>query len=332
MLYQRTLGTSQIDVSVVGLGGNTFGTPRLDQDATIEVIDAALDLGVNFVDTANIYGNGQSEEFLGVALQGRRDQMVVATKFNLLTPSDAPLHKRIIDQLDASLARLRTEYVDLYQIHMPPPDLDTEELNSVLADIVAAGKALATGACNYSAWRLERSRNCAETSSGPRFSSVQNYYNLLDRGIESEIAPWCRSNETSILPYFPLGGGFLTGKYRAGEPPPAGTRGAAGSGIVNHIWTAENQLTLTKLEAFCAERDRPIGQLAIAWLLANETVASVISGVSNTKQLASNVGAASWALTAAEKVEVDAIVGSDAISDPERPPHDSKILERERTR
>jgi aryl-alcohol dehydrogenase-like predicted oxidoreductase len=326
MLEKRTLGASGIDVSIVGLGGNTFGPPRLDQQETINVIDAALGQGVNFVDTANVYGQGRSEEFLGVALKGRRDQMVIATKFNLVKPSDDPPRKRIMDQLDESLKKLQTDYVDLYQIHMPTADLDTDELHAVLDDIVLSGKARSIGACNYAAWRLERSQNVAVSTGAARFATVQNYYNLLARDIESEISPWCRDNSTSVLPYFPLAGGFLTGKYRAGEPPPPNSRGANGSGIVDYIWTPENQATLAKLEAFCEARDRPIAQLAIAWLLVSQSVTSVISGVSNPQQLAMNIGAATWTLTADEKAEVDQIVSALSIANPEKPPHESRTL------
>lgn len=323
MLDRRTLGTSDLVVSVVAIGANTFGPPRLDQPAATAVIEAALDLGVNFVDTAISYGQGHSEEFLGKALGARRDHMVIATKFNLRLPGEGTIGERIVAQAETSLRRLQSDYIDLYQIHLPHVDASHDDVLTALDDLVRAGKVRAIGASNYSSWRLAESAQVASSRSTVSFATVQNYYNLLGRQAETEVIPWCRRTGMSVLPYHPLAGGFLTGKYRRGEAPPEGTRGAAGSQIIDYVTRDANYDTLDVLETYCAERGHRVGELAIAWLLANPVVASVIAGVSTPGQLAANVQAASWVLSAEEKAAVDAIVndGLGRPVNPEVPPY-----------
>jgi len=321
-LARRPLGRTGIEVSVVGLGGNTFGPPRLDEAQTKSVVSAALDLGVNFVDTANVYGQGHSEEFLARALGGRRDEMVIATKFNFRMAGDGSAGERIVAQAEASLRRLETERIDLYQLHFPDPDVPVDDILAALDQLVRDGKVRAIGVCNYSSWRLAESAAAASATGSLRFATVQNYYHLLARQAESEVAPYCSQRGMSLLPYHPLAGGFLTGKYHEGRPPPAGSRGAAGSGIVDAMATPANYVKLAALETFCAERHHTVGELAIAWLIANPVVASVIAGVSSPAQLVANVGAASWLLTPDELSELDQIVtGPGGVASPERPPY-----------
>lgn len=320
---KRRLGRSDLHVSEVGIGANTFGPPRLDKDESRRVVHAALDLGVNFIDTALIYGKGKSEEFLGRALSSRRDEMVIATKFNFSVPGDGSIGDRIIAQAELSLQKLQTDRIDLYQIHTPCAKAPPEEILTALDSLVRTGKVIAIGACNYASWRLAEAAATAQALDLAGYITVQNYYNLLDRGIESEIMPWCEEYGASILPYHPLAGGFLTGKYREGQPAPEGTRGAAGSAIVKHVSTRSNYTTLRRLEVFCAEAGHSVGELAIAWLLTHPTVGSVIAGVSNPDQLEANVKASSWKLTDEEKQEVDVILTESAgqPSNPERPPY-----------
>jgi aryl-alcohol dehydrogenase-like predicted oxidoreductase len=321
---KRRLGRSDLYVSEVGIGANTFGPPRLDIEETRRVVHAALDLGVNFIDTALVYGKGKSEEFLGSALSSRRDEMVIATKFNFSVPGDGcSIGERIIAQAELSLQKLQTDRIDLYQIHTPSAQAPPEEILTALETLVKAGKVIAIGACNYASWRLAEAAAIAHARGMSGYVTVQNYYNLLDRGIESEVMPWCEEYGASILPYHPLAGGFLTGKYREGQPAPAGTRGAAGSAIVKHVSTKTNYTTLHRLEAFCREAGHSVGELAVAWLLTHPTVGSVITGVSNPDQLEANVKASGWRLTAEEKHKVDQILTESGghPNNPERPPY-----------
>lgn len=319
-LPRRQLGRSGIEVSVVGLGGNTFGPPRLDEAETTRVIAAALDLGVNFVDTAIVYGSGASEVLIGRALGRRRDEMVIATKCNFFGPSDLPGAERIRQQAEESLSKLGTDRIDLLQIHFPADDVPAEEILNGLDRLVREGKVRAIGACNYAGWRLAESAVLARELGTETFVSVQNYHHLLARPSAAEVLPFCRRHGLGFLPYHPLAGGFLTGKYRRGEPPPEGTRGAAGSPIVTAMSTESSWDALDRLEAFAREHERTVGELAIAWLLSTDVISSVIAGVSNPDQLAANVAAAGWQLEEDDVRAVDAIVGG-AWDDPERPPY-----------
>ncbi len=304
-MQYRQLGTSGLRVSVVGLGGNTFGPPRLDETTTIRVIHAALDMGVNFVDTALTYTRGDSEEYIGQALQGRRDQMVVATKFHLRALAGQPVRERVLQHAHLSLRRLQTDYIDLYQIHFPNPAVPPDELLRALDDLVRAGKVREIGCCNYASWRVAEAIFTARTLGIRPFAAVQNHYNLLSRQVEAELLPFCEAYGLGLVPYWPLAGGFLTGKYRPDEPPPPGSRGALGSPSVRRAASDRNWALLPNLEHFAAERDHTLGELAIAWLLAHRPVASVITGVSSVEQLALNARAADWELTDEERAAVD---------------------------
>lgn len=319
---RRRLGHSGLEVSVVGLGGNTFGPPRLDEAATRRVIDVAIDLGVNLIDTANVYGQGHSEEFIGRALGHHRDNVIIATKFNLRGPGEGTVRDRIVNQADRSLRQLRTDHIDLYQLHLPEPAIPAEQILEPLSELVSEGKVRAIGVCNYASWRLAEAAHLARANKWPEFATVQNYLHLLARESESEVFPYCEAYGCSILPYHPLAGGFLTGKYQAGQAPPPGTRGAAGSPIIKTMRTAANYARLKGLELFCAEQGHTVGELAIAWLAAKPIVASVIAGVSNPEQLAANVGAGQWMLTAEQLTAIDEIVsGQPGVRSPETSPY-----------
>ncbi len=221
----RQLGRSGLWVSVVGLGTNQFGG-KVDEKGVAEIIDAALDLGVNFIDTADVYTGGKSEETIGKAIAKRRDQVVLATKVGSRTgdgPNDVGASRRhIIAGVEASLRRLGTEYIDLYQIHRFDPHTPFEETMRALDDLVRSGKVRYIGASNYAAWQLCRANDVAEMRGWTPFISIQPHYHMLERSIEKELVPYCEAFGVGIIPYFPLAGGFLTGKYRRVKRLPRG--------------------------------------------------------------------------------------------------------------
>ena len=301
----RKLGGSDLNASVLGLGGNTFGPPRIDETETAKVIHFAQDLGINFVDTAIGYGEGESEKYLGTALAGRRDKWIVATKFTLRRMEDATAWDRIHEHCETSLGKLGTDYIDLYQLHQPNKDVPEDEILRALDDLVKSGKVREVGSCNYQSWQMAENRHTAASLGVKAFISAQNHYNLLRRNIEAELDPYCSQFGASLVPYFPLAGGFLTGKYKKDRPAPEGTRGAEGSGIIKRNTNDRNFDILPSLEAFAEERGHTVAELAIAWLMANPNVGSVITGVSNTEQVMMNAKAAEWQLSEDEKAQVD---------------------------
>jgi aryl-alcohol dehydrogenase-like predicted oxidoreductase len=305
----RNLGRSGLQVSVVGLGCNNFGR-RMDPGQTKTVVDKAIEQGINFFDTANVYGpRGLSEEYLGQALQGRRHEVLIASKFGNRW-GEGPMEsggsrKHIMDSVEASLRRLGTDYIDLYQMHVPDPSTPIEETLRALDDLVAQGKVRYIGHSNFNGWQSAEAHYVAQMKNYVPFVSAQNEYNLLDRRIERELVPACEKYGLSILPFFPLASGFLTGKYRQGEPPPEGTRlGAAGPGA-GRILNESNFDVLGRLEEFAQARGHTILELAIGWLATKPYVASVIAGATKTEQVEQNVAAGSWRLTAEEMAEVD---------------------------
>jgi aryl-alcohol dehydrogenase-like predicted oxidoreductase len=297
----RTLGTSGLRVSRAGLGCNNFGR-RLDAAETARVVERALDLGMNLFDSADIYGGGLSEEYLGKALGARRLDAVVATKFGMdmqRMGQAASASRRYIHQaVEASLRRLGTDWIDLYQIHVPDPRTPIEETLGALDDLVRAGKVRYLGCSNFAAWQLVEAEWVCRTRQLERFVSAQNLYNLLERGIERELVPAARRYGVGVLPYFPLASGFLTGKYRRGEPAPAGTRLAAAGPLADRVLTAGNYERLERLERFAAERGRAVLDLALGWLASQPVVSSVIAGATSPAQLEQNVRATEWTLGA----------------------------------
>ncbi|HWP57626.1 MAG TPA: aldo/keto reductase [Candidatus Acidoferrales bacterium] len=310
----RRLGHSGLKVSALGLGTNNFGE-RLDERASVRVLHAALDLGINFIDTANRYGDGQSEEFIGKALKGRRRQALVATKFGRATGEGANdsggSRYHIMQAVEASLRRLATDYIDVYQMHVADPETPIEETLRALDDLIRQGKVIYIGCSGFAAWELCEAIWTARMANLHSFVSVQPPYNLLEREIENELLPCCRRYNIGIIPYRPLAAGFLTGKYRPGEPIPPGTRFAA-TPRHNRFFGERNFSLLAKLERFAAERDHTVGELAIAWLLANDQVSTVIAGASSPEQLSANLRALDWKLTADELKEIDTILDDES--------------------
>ena len=307
----KNLGRSGLQVPVVGLGCNNFGR-RCDQGATSAVVDKALELGVTFFDTADIYGpGGLSEEYLGVALQGKRREAIIATKF-VGPMGEGPLwgggsRRYIFDAVDASLRRLQTDYIDLYQIHFPDGKTPIEETLRALDDLVRQGKVRYFGCSNFTGWQVVEAQWIAKTEHFSPLVSAQNQYNLLDRRIERELVPACDAYGLGVLPYFPLASGFLTGKYRPGEAAPEGTRLAAAGGMADRVLTEGNFQTLAKLEAFAESAGHSMVELAIGWLASQPHVSSVIAGATKPEQVEQNVRAAEWKLTVEELAEVDQI-------------------------
>jgi aryl-alcohol dehydrogenase-like predicted oxidoreductase len=307
----RNLGKSGLQVSVVGLGCNNFGM-RIDADQTKAVVDKAVELGINFFDTADVYGGrGKSEEFLGQAIKPHRRNVIIATKFR--TPmGEGPLwgggsRKYIFEAVDASLKRLDTDYIDLYQMHAPDPTTPIEETMSALDDVVRSGRVRYVGSSNYNGWMVVEAQWVARSEHLTPFISAQNQYNLLDRRIERDLGQVAEKYGVGVLPYFPLANGFLTGKYRPGQPPPEGTRIAAMGQRAEGVLTDQNFAMLEKLEDFASQRGHTMLDLAIGWLASHSWVSSVIAGATKPEQLDQNVTAGEWKLTPEEMMEVNAI-------------------------
>ena len=308
-MQYRQLGSSGLQVSAIGLGTNNFGR-RLDAAATETVVHAALDAGVNMIDTSNSYGSGYSEEYIGRALNGRRNEAVIATKVSSRV-SDGPNNagnsrKHIYDQVDVSLRKLRTDYIDLYQIHWWDPNTPIEETLRALDELIRAGKVRYAGCSNFDAWQVCESHWTAKTLGINGFVSMQPHYSMMYRKPEDEMIPFCEQYGIGILPYYPLENGFLTGKYRRGEPAPDGTRLSEGD---RGTLTSENFDILEGLEGFAEERGHSILELAFAWLLASPMVSSVIAGATRVDQVEANAASAAWSLTSDEKTEVNRILG-----------------------
>ena len=304
----RKLGRAGVKVSAIGIGCNQFGG-KVDAAGTKAIVYRALDEGINFFDTANVYGNpsGKSEEFVGAALEGRREEVVLATKGRFKMGEGAndlgASRYHIMNAVEASLRRLRTDHVDLYQIHAWDESVSVEEMMRALDDLVRSGKIRYIGTSQFSAWQLCRSNNVAEMMGWEQFVTIQSHYHMLERGAERELLPYCKWSGGGILPYFPLAGGFLTGKYKRGEPPPAGSRGEK-SPYVQKYLTDENFDKLDKLRTFAESHGHTLHELAVAWLLSKEQVPSVISGVTNPDQVTANAATIGWILTAEELNEI----------------------------
>ena len=308
----RALGRSGLQVSVIGLGTNQFGG-KVDQAGVNEIIDGALDLGINFIDTADVYQQGRSETALGVALKGKWEKVVLATKAFFPTgdgPNDKGVSRyHLINAVEGSLRRLQSDHIDLYQMHRWDDATPIEETLRALDDLVRSGKVRYIGASNYMAWQLARANLLAEINHWTPFVSIQNHYHMFEREQEREMIPFCNAHNIGILPFFPLAGGFLTGKYKRGEGAPAGSRGES-SPYVQAYMTDANFDKLEALEAWSAARSHTLGELAHAWLLAQPQVSSVISGATKLAHVQSNVKGADWTLSAEELAEVNAILAT----------------------
>jgi aryl-alcohol dehydrogenase-like predicted oxidoreductase len=305
----RNLGRSGLQVSVVGLGCNNFGR-RCDVEQTASVVNKALELGVTLFDTADIYGpRGLSEEYLGKALQGHRRDAVIATKFAGPMGEGSlwggASRRYILEAVEASLRRLGTDYIDLYQIHFPDARTPIEETMRALDDVVRQGKARYIGCSNFAGWQVVEAQLIAKAGHRSPFISAQNQYNLLDRRIERELVPAANAYGLGVLPYFPLASGFLTGKYQSGQAPPEGTRLAGAGPMADRILTEGNFETLAKLSSFAEQCGRSMVELAIGWLASQSHVGSVIAGATKPEQVEQNVSAGEWRLTPEELAEVD---------------------------
>lgn len=313
MEYRR-LGSSGLRVSVIGLGGNTFGR-YADERQTANCVAAALDAGINMFDTADIYNSGVSEEYIGKALQGRRGEAIIATKTGMRMgdgPNDTgSSRKHILDSAHASLRRLNTDYIDLYQIHEYDATTPLEETLDALNDLVRAGYVRYIGCSNYDSWRLIRALWISDRRNLASFVSVQPEYNMLSRDIERELIPACLDLGVGVIPYFPLAAGVLTGKYKPNQPAPENTRGHNNPNFARRLNT-QALTTAQRLDDWSRERDHTVGELALAWLAAQRAVSTVIAGVRTPEQVAANVKAGEWTLTSEDLTSVGELLRSDS--------------------
>ncbi len=302
----RNIGGSGLQVSVVGLGCNNFGR-RLDADATRAVVSRCLDLGINFFDTADVYGGeGRSEQFLGAALKGKRQDVVVATKFGGGDPPTGGSRRRIMRAVEDSLRRLGTDYIDLYQLHTPDARTPILETMRALDDLVRQGKVRYVGHSNFNGWQAAEAHYVARYEGLTPFISAQNQWSLANRAAEQELVPASERYGLGVLPYFPLASGLLTGKYRRGQAAPQGTRLADKS--AGERWLTDANLDLVeKLEGFAKQRGHSLLELAIGWLASHRVVPSVIAGATKPEQVDANVAAVAWKLTPDEMAEADRI-------------------------
>ena len=310
-MEKRKLGSSTLEVSVVGLGGNNFGG-RIDFAASERVVHRAVALGINLIDTADSYGNkGGSEEALGRILRDKRKDIVLASKFGLPMDDAGKLkgasRRYVMQAVEASLKRLRTDWIDLYQLHRPDPQTPIEETLRALDELVRQGKVRFIGCSNLSAQQVIAADDAARQHGLAAFVSCQDEYSLLVRDIERELVPAAKARGLGILPYFPLASGLLTGKYRRGAPLPPGSRLAKNPRHADEFITERNWRIVGELAAFAARRGRSMLELAFGWLLRDGVVASVIAGATTPEQVEQNVGAAGCKLSAEELAEIDRI-------------------------
>ena len=304
----KSLGNSGLRVSAAGLGCNNFGM-RIDYDATVAVLNAALDAGITFFDTARMYGGGKSEEFMGEALKGKRDQVILATKFGGPTqPNNATASRQnMMRSVEASLRALQTDYIDVYQLHYPDPATPIEETLVAMNDLIRQGKVRYIGCSNFTGYMVADAHWIAKTRGLDQFVSVQNEWSLLKRDMETEVVPACLKFGAGALPYFPLASGVLTGKVRRGEKPPEDSRLNAPyfAGALNDA----NFDKLEKLEAWGAERGRSLTEVALSWLASQTVVSSVIAGATKPEQVHANAAATKVDMTPDEIAQVSEIVG-----------------------
>jgi aryl-alcohol dehydrogenase-like predicted oxidoreductase len=311
MMEYRSLGKSGLQVSLAGLGCNNFGM-RIDAEQTKAVVHRALDEGISLFDTADIYGGrGASEEMLGKALGARRHEVVLASKFGMVMGEGPYLRggsrRWAIAACEASLKRLGTDYIDLYQIHTPDSSTPEQETLEALDSLVRMGKVRYIGCSNYAGWQLADSMGIARANGLASYVSAQNQYNLLDRSIERELIPACRHYGVGILPFFPLASGFLTGKYRPGVEPPKDTRFGAMKPLADRVLNEGNFAKLERLEQLAKTHGHSMVEVAVGWLVAQPENSSIISGATRADQVSENVKAVNCKLTKEELAEIDKI-------------------------
>lgn len=306
----RQLGKSGLSLSVVGMGGNTFGR-YTDEKGTSDIINKALDLGMNHLDTANIYNRGVSEEHLGQAVKGRRSEAVLVTKLGGAMGQGPNMsgssRQNIMNAAEASLKRLDTDYIDLYLLHFVDKKTPIDETLRALDDLVHQGKVRYVGCSNFSAWETCDALWTSKALNLSSFVANQVAYNLMNRGIERELVSFSQQYGVGIIAYSPLAGGFLTGKYRADAPVPEGTRGYNNQMFARNL-TEKNFALVANLEEFASKRGHTMGELAIAWIAAMPGVSSVIVGATKPEQVAENAAAGEWKLTPEELAEIEVIL------------------------
>jgi|SRR5579862_1630962 len=310
-MQKRRLGTAGPEVSLVGLGANNFGG-RTAFEASRLVVDRALDLGITLIDTADSYGNrGGSEEFLGRILGPRRKNIVLATKFGLPMDNTGKMkgasRRYVMQAVEASLRRLKTDWIDLYQVHFPDPATPIEETLRALDELIKSGKVRFTGCSNFSAAQLETALAMSKQHGLVSFITCQDECSLLDRGVEKDRVPLMQRHGLNLLPYFPLASGLLTGKYKRHAAPPPGSRLAKNAGRANDYLNARNFTVVEALSQFAARRGHTILELAMSWLVSRSYIASVIAGATRPEQVEANIAAVGWALSAADLAEIDRI-------------------------
>jgi len=311
-MKKRNLGRSNLSVSVVGLGCNNFGMIT-DLEESRAVIEAALDQGITFFDTADIYGKrGGSESILGQVLGNRRKDIVLASKVGKPMDDTGAMkgasRRYIMAAIEASLKRLHTDWIDLYQIHEPDPDTPQDETMRALEDLIQQGKVRYVGCSNFPAWKVVESCWISQLQEIHGFVSCQDHSSLLARGIEKELIPAMEQYDLGLLPFFPLAGGLLTGKYRRNEAAAKGTRFAAWKDLAQRYTTEANWNLIEALEKFCAGRGHTLLELAFSWLLARPVVSSVIAGATKPEQIQKNIGSADWILSEEDLREIDCIM------------------------
>ena len=309
----RHLGNSGLEVSETGLGANSFGEPgRRDYAESKAIIYAGIDHGINFIDTSNVYAQGVSEEYIGRTLEGRRHEMLIGTKFGSKRGHGPNLfgggRKFVMDAVEDSLRRLRTDYIDLYMIHRPDPRVPLDETLRAMDDIVRQGKALYIGCCNFEAWRMVDAVWTSNAGGMTQIISSQFEYSMLHRGGEAEMLPACRAHEVGVIPYLPLAAGFLTGKVDITGKAPSGTRLDLDAGQSERWITDDNLRTISALQDWAMSHGKTLLDMAFAWLLADSIVGTVIAGASSPKQVEQNARASEWQLSPDERDEVTAIL------------------------
>jgi aryl-alcohol dehydrogenase-like predicted oxidoreductase len=312
-MEHRRLGTSDLEVSLVGLGCNNFGM-KIDLESSRKVIDAALDAGIDFFDTADLYGSGKSEEFIGEVLGQRRSRVRIGTKFGAMRMTAGQkgwgTRAYVLECAEASLARLRTDYIDLYQMHYPDPGTPIEETLGALDDLVRQGKVRQIGHSNFTGEMIAAADAAAARSGRARFVSAQNEWSLLRREVEADVIPACEKNRLGMLPYFPLASGMLTGKYRRGEKFAPGTRLATMGDYFAKIASDENFAKVEALGGVARAHGHSLLELAMGWLAAQPSVASVIAGATTPEQVRANAASMTWKLKPAELAEIDRALAS----------------------
>ena len=309
----RPLGSSGIQASLVGLGCNNFGM-KIDLEASRAVIDTALDVGITCFDTADMYGKGQSEEFLGKVLGPRRKDIVLATKFGGVAKiADSGerwgTREYILRCVEDSLRRLQTDWIDLYQMHYPDPDTSIEETLETLNELVQQGTVRAIGHSNFSGEQINEAVDVSTAQNFSHFVTAQNDWSLLNRAVESDAIPACDQHGLGQLPYFPLASGMLTGKYKRGEEFAPGTRMATLK-FVRSMASEENFTKVEALQDFVERRGHTLLELAFSWLAAQPCVSSVIAGATTPEQVRANAAAMNWTLSTEELTEIDALIST----------------------